>query len=147
MVNFSGPWGTFTLREPPPAECVFLADGVGIVPIRSMIRRALARHSQFPVRLLYRADCEQYLLYREELESWARQHARFVFEPRLDHLSNRADGVPDSFREEIEARYIKQDEDRSRYFYICGVGAIVTQLRDLLRGGGYQRRAVLYEKW
>ncbi|HET8669860.1 MAG TPA: FAD-dependent oxidoreductase, partial [Candidatus Saccharimonadales bacterium] len=147
MVNFSGPWGTFTLKEPPQAECIFLADGVGIVPIRSMIRRALAHHSQFPVRLLYRADCEQHLLYREELESWARQHTRFVFEPRLDHLSNRADGVTDSFREEIEARYIKQDEDRSRYFYICGVGAQVTQLRDLLRGSGYQRRGVLYEKW
>ena len=147
MVDFSGPWGTFTLKEPPLAECVFLADGVGIVPIRSMIRRALAHHSQFPVRLLYRADCEQHLLYRQELESWARQHARFVFEPLLGHLSNRADGVTDSFREEIEARYIKRDEDRSRYFYICGVGALVTQLRDLLRRGGYQRRAVLYEKW
>jgi ferredoxin-NADP reductase len=146
-VNFSGPWGTFTLEEPPAAECVFLADGMGIVPIRSMIRRALVHHSQFPVRLLYRADCEQHLLYREELESWACQYARFVFEPRLDHLSNRTDGVTNSFREEIEARYIKRDEDRSRYFYICGVGALVTQLRDLLRGGGYQRRAVLYEKW
>src|SRR5262245_6951001 len=33
IVNFSGPWGTFTLKEPPPAECVFLADGVGIVPV------------------------------------------------------------------------------------------------------------------
>jgi hypothetical protein len=49
--------------------------------------------------------------------------------------------------EYVEARYVKGDEDRSRYFYICGVGTLVTQLRDLLRGAGYQRRAVLYEKW
>lgn len=146
-VNFTGPWGTFTLNEPPPAECVFLADGVGIVPIRPMIHRALARHSQFPVRLVSHADCEQRLLYRAELEGWAQQHDRFVFELMVDYRSNRESTGADSFRKEIEARYIKRDEDRSRYFYICGVGALVTQLRDLLRGAGYQRRAVLYEKW
>ena len=39
------------------------------------------------------------------------------------------------------------DADRGRHFYICGVGMPVTQLRDLLRGAGYQRRAVQYEKW
>src|SRR6185295_4921492 len=39
-VNFTGPWGTFTLNDPPPAECIFLAAGVGIVPIRPMIHRA-----------------------------------------------------------------------------------------------------------
>src|SRR5206468_3315692 len=37
--------------------------------------------------------------------------------------------------------------DRSRRFFICGVGAVVPTLRDLLRGAGYERRAVQYEKW
>src|SRR5581483_1923264 len=58
-VNFTGPWGTFVLNDPPAAESVFLAGGVGIVPIRPMIRRALAYNNRLPVRLLYHADCEQ----------------------------------------------------------------------------------------
>lgn len=137
-LNFTGPWGTFLLNEPPETACVFLADGVGIVPIRPMIHRVLLHHSQFSVTLLYHADQEQHLLYREELRNWARQHARFTFAPLLRHPS---------FYKEIEDRYVKRDQDRSRQFYICGVGTQVTQLRDLLRAAGYQRRAVLYEKW
>src|SRR5262245_33866777 len=41
-VHFTGPWGTFTLGQQPDAECVFIADGTGIAPIRPMLRRALA---------------------------------------------------------------------------------------------------------
>ncbi len=146
-VNFTGPWGTFVLDQPPAAECVFLAERVSIVPIRPMIHRALAHNAKFPVRLLYSTEHERDLLYRDELQTWARQYARFVFDPILSHLSEREGELQSSFREYVEEHYVKQDEDRSRYFYICGVGTLVTQLRDLLRGAGYQRRAVLYEKW
>ena len=37
--------------------------------------------------------------------------------------------------------------DASRHFFVCGVGEIVPRLRGLLRGAGYERRAVHYEKW
>src|SRR5262245_32376872 len=50
-VHFTGPWGTFVLDQAPTAECIFLADEIGIVPIRPMIRRALACNFQFPVQL------------------------------------------------------------------------------------------------
>ena len=42
---------------------------------------------------------------------------------------------------------IEGDTDRSRQFYICGVGPGVLEIRDLLRSAGYERRAVHYEKW
>ena len=54
---------------------------------------------------------------------------------------------PHPLAEAIERRYVSEDQDRSRHFYICGVGDIVPQLRDLLRRAGYERRAVQYEKW
>jgi ferredoxin-NADP reductase len=147
VVNFTGPWGTFVLDQVPDAECVFIADGVGIVPIRPMIRRALSYHSQFSVRLLYHAETEQGVLYRAELEVWAQQHAQFSLELLMRHPSQQRPEFQGSLLEYIEDRYVKRDEDRSRYFYICGIGSQVTQLRDVLRSAGYQRRAVLYEKW
>jgi ferredoxin-NADP reductase len=39
------------------------------------------------------------------------------------------------------------DSNRTRQFYVCGVGKAVTRIRDLLRGAGYERRAVHYEQW
>ena len=146
-VNFTGPWGTFVLDQAPTAECIFLADGIGIVPIRPMIRRALAYNTHFSLQLLYSADSEHDLLYRTEIETWAPQHVQFSLEILSRRPSERLPAFQGSLLDYVEARYVKRDEDRSRYFYICGVGVQVTQLRDLLRGAGYQRRAVLYEKW
>ena len=147
QINFTGPWGTFKIDVPPAAECVFVADGTGIAPIHPMIRRVLASEHPFPVHLLYSAEDEAHLLYRDEFLDWARQHPQFVFEPILSVPSDGWRGLCGALREHVETRYVHGDADRSRHFYICGVGMPVTQLRDLLRGAGYQRRAVQYEKW
>jgi Na+-transporting NADH:ubiquinone oxidoreductase subunit F len=112
-----------------------------------MIRRVLEAESSFPVHLLYRAEDEAHLLYRNELESWTRQHPRFVCEPMLPMPRDGWSGLYGTLLEHVEARYVSGDTDRGRHFFICGVGPAVTQLRDLLRGAGYQRRAVQYEKW
>jgi ferredoxin-NADP reductase len=147
QINFTGPWGTFKIDSPPVAECVFVAEGTGIAPIRPMIRRVLESGPRFPVHLLYYAEDEEHLLYREEFFAWARRHPRFVFEPILPTPPDGWRGLRGTLLEHVEARYVRGDADRGRHFYVCGVGMLVTQLRDLLRGAGYQRRAVQYEKW
>ena len=136
-IRFTGPWGTFTLDQPPAAECVFIAAGTGVAPIRPMLRRVLAATGGQDIRLHYAAASASLLLYRDELEAAARAHPRFAFAPLLD----------DSLERVIEQRYVAGDSDRRRHFYICAVGQIVPRLRDLLRRAGYERRAVQYEKW
>jgi ferredoxin-NADP reductase len=136
-LRFTGPWGTFSLERLPAAECVFIADGTGIAPIRPMLRQALATDGVHPLCLHYAAAGREYLLYADELEAAARTHRRFSFAPLLGG----------SLADFIERLYVIEDTDRTRHFYICGVGAIVPQLRDLLRRAGYERRAVHYEKW
>jgi len=137
QVRFTGPWGTFVLDRAPEAEAVFIADGTGIAPIRPMLRRALATATRHPLRLLYGAESRARLLYRTELEAMAREHRDFDCEH-----------VPSArLRDEVARRWVDGDADRARRFFICGVGAIVPALRDLLRGAGYERRAVQYEKW
>lgn len=137
VVRFTGPWGTFTLDRPPEAECVFIAEGTGIAPIRPMLRRAFRSGSIYPLRLHHAAPSPAHLLYAEEFEQAAHTHPRFTFAPL----------VGASLVDNITAQYVARDTDRSRHFFICGVGAIVPNLRDLLRHAGYQRRAVQYEKW
>jgi ferredoxin-NADP reductase len=128
---FTGPWGTFVCDRAPAAEAVFIADGTGIAPIRPMLHRTLATGAGHPVRLLHATD---HPLYADELDALA---------PRLDV----ARVPPSTLESEVRRRWIDADADRSRYFYICGVGPIVPALRDLLRRAGYERRAVQYEKW
>jgi ferredoxin-NADP reductase len=147
VLRFTGPWGTFVLDTLPEAECVFIADSTGIAPIRPMIHRAFASAPRFPVLLLYSTRQENELLYHEEWLTLAKESPCFVFASLLTTPANGKDGVHGSLLTSVQSRFITQDNDRSRHFYICGVGPRVTQLRDLLRRAGYQRRAVQYEKW
>jgi len=147
MLRFTGPWGTFVLDQAPQSECIFIAEGTGIAPIRPMIKRALAAGDGGPVRLLYSVREEKEILYHAEWRSWARSSERFHFVPLLSDPSAGWNGFRRSLLEQVERAYVQADSDRSRFFYICGVGSPVTALRDLLRQAGYQRRAVQYEKW
>jgi ferredoxin-NADP reductase len=136
-VRFTGPWGTFVLDRAPDAECVFIADGTGIAPIRPMIHRALATATGRPLRLLAGAASPDAVLYRTELDALAAAHPAFRWEFAASA----------TLEAEVQRRWVDADADRSRHFFICGVGAIVPALRDRLRRSGYERRAVQYEKW
>src|SRR5262249_18538001 len=53
LLDFTGPFGTFTFERAPDREIVFIAEGTAIAPVRPMLRRALARPAAHPIHLLY----------------------------------------------------------------------------------------------
>ena len=140
-LQFTGPFGAFTMDRVPEAECVFIAEGTAIAPIRPMVRRALGVASRPPLSLLYAAPDSEHLLYREEIEQWSAAGVNFA--PLLAPASE----LYDRLIAETQRRWVDADSDRRRHFYVCGVGKGVLALRDLLRGAGYERRAVHYEQW
>ncbi len=128
-VDVTGPWGTFTLATAPAAETVFVAHEMGIAAIRPLVRRASATGTH-PLRVLHGTRRP---LWRDELAALPRVTLDVV--------------APDALEAEVARRWIDADADRTRRFFVCGIGAIVPTLRDRLRGAGYERRAVQYEKW
>ena len=139
-VEFMGPFGNFTLDAPPEMETIFIAEGTAIAPIRPMLHRAQsAAHA--PMLLIYAAGDRAHILYTQELERLASNDAAFHFEMMID------DRIYERLHDEVKRRWVEADSNRARQFYICGVGKDVTRIRDLLRGSGYQRRAVHYEQW
>jgi CDP-4-dehydro-6-deoxyglucose reductase/3-phenylpropionate/trans-cinnamate dioxygenase ferredoxin reductase subunit/phenol hydroxylase P5 protein len=141
-LDFSGPFGAFTLDPEPDSEEGFIAEGTAIAPIRPMLKRALALSSAAKIHLIYAAPDRDHILYAAELEQLMRTA------PNLSYESVIAPGqIYDRLFELADARWVIGDADRTRHFYICGVGKGVIRLRDLLRGAGYERRAVHYEQW
>jgi ferredoxin-NADP reductase len=128
-IPFTGPWGTFTLAEPPDAEVVFVAENTGIAPIRSMLLRH-ASNARRPFRLIYGTRLG---VYADELGALPNVTAEIV--------------APEALVDETVRRLVDADDDRTRHVFVCGVGPIVHVLRDRLRAAGYARRAVQYEKW
>ncbi len=142
-LDFSGPFGTFTLAPEPDSEEGFIAEGTGIAPIRPMLKQALAAPSAAKIHLIYAASDRQHILYAAELDALARSAPNFSYEPVIAP----AESIYDRLSELAQTRWIAGDQDRTRHLYICGVGKGVLRLRDLLRGAGYERRAVHYEQW
>jgi len=143
-IELTGPWGSFVLGTPPPSRCVFVAQGTGVAPLRPMVHAALAAGEVTELHLLHAVPAETALLYRADFEACARADRRFRYEPFLEPAG---DAGHQRLADLVQRRWIEQEKDRSRHFFVCGVGDIVPRLRDLLRGGGYERRAVRYEKW
>jgi ferredoxin-NADP reductase len=143
LLDFTGPFGAFTLERAPDREIVFIAEGTAIAPIRSMLRRTLSQPCIHPIHLLYAAERSEHLLYRSELESLSKACPRFRFKPLIVEHGL----LYQQLLDEVLRRWVASDSDRSRHFFVCGIGSGVLKLRDLLRQAGYERRAVRYERW
>jgi len=128
-LDFTGPWGTFTLAQAPDAETVFVAERTAIAPIRPMLQRA-ARSARHPLRLLYGTELP---VYRDELSALAAVDVDLL--------------PPEMLEAEVQRRFVDGDHDRTRHFFVCGVGDLVRRLRKALRDAGYARGAVQYERW
>jgi glycine betaine catabolism B len=143
LIDFVGPFGTFTIDRAPAAQLCFIAEGTAIAPIRPMLKRALASSPSPKVELIYAApDCE-HILYAAEFDALARTAPSLSYETVIEP----AEKIYDRLFDLAQARWVTADTDRTRHFYICGVGKGVIRLRDLLRGAGYERRSVHYEQW
>lgn len=63
-----GPYGKFILDE--NKDAVMLSGGIGITPLRSMIKYALDKKLRINITLFYSNKIPEEILYREELEKF-----------------------------------------------------------------------------
>ncbi|MFO8076537.1 MAG: ferric reductase-like transmembrane domain-containing protein [Egibacteraceae bacterium] len=68
-VYLDGPYGAFSYTRSEAAGFVFLAGGVGITPIISMLRTLADLEDQRPMHLLYACRSEADLLFGDELDA------------------------------------------------------------------------------
>jgi CDP-4-dehydro-6-deoxyglucose reductase, E3 len=143
LIDFSGPFGAFTIDRAPAVQLCFVAEATAIAPIRPMLKRALASSPSPKVELIYAAPDSEHILYAAEFDALARTTPGLSYEKVIAP----AEKIYDRLFDLVQARWVAGDTDRTRHFYICGVGKGVLRLRDLLRGAGYERRSVHYEQW
>jgi len=97
-VVLRGPVGPFHLKDKAPV--LFIAGGIGITPIRSILKQIEAEGSggARQIRLLY-VDGERRFLFREELDRIAAQSALDVeYLDSRDRLYRELDRLADSYR-------------------------------------------------
>ncbi len=77
VVGLQGPFGVFTVRSTDEAPFLFLAAGIGITPLRSMIEQLLAQGSEQPIHLLYSSREIESFVYWERFEMLRQRYPSF----------------------------------------------------------------------
>jgi CDP-4-dehydro-6-deoxyglucose reductase len=142
-VEMKGPYGAFTFRE-PAADSLLIATGTGIAPFRSMLLDRLPKDAVNRYTLIFGVRHEYGILYRSELENLASHHPNFAFWPTLTRpgpaWSGRQGRVQSHVMEAVGER-------RDMTVYVCGLRAMVDDVRRILKEIGFDRRQIVYERY
>ena len=146
QIQCQGPFGDFTLR-PPLRDSVFIATGTGIAPFRSMLQWLLedeARHQQKVLSLVFGNRTEKDIYYHDEFVKLAEQHANFHYRPTLSRGDAQWPGLRGYVQEHVPSIALERTD---MHAYICGLDKMVKANHDLLKGMGWERKSILYEKY
>jgi len=142
-IEMRGPFGTFILRE-PQNDSVLVATGTGIAPFRAMLPARLAADAAHQITLLFGVRHEGNLLYRAEFEALGRRHPNFHFWPTLTRPEPGWTGRTGRVQQHLAAAIGEQSDCD---VYICGLRAMVDETRAMLKGLGFDRKRIIYEKY
>jgi ferredoxin-NADP reductase len=142
-IEITDPLGYFVVRN-PLRDAVFVATGTGIAPMRSMIEARLEQDDPPRLTLIFGVRYEHGLLYRDEFEKLAIEHPNFRFWPTLSRPEASWTGRSGHVQPHlVEAAGERRDID----VYICGLKAMVDDVRAMLKAMGFDRKQIIYEKY
>lgn len=144
-VLIDGPHGNFTfLAHSHSHRLVFIAGGVGITPLMSMLRFLRDTGDRRLVRLIYANRTEADIIFREELE---RMQAEINL--RLIHVISRPSaawkGESGRLSRELLAHLV--ENDREGAFYVCGPPALMNSTLTNLRSLGISPKRIHSENF
>jgi ferredoxin-NADP reductase len=143
-VEVAPPLGFFVWRR-PESEAILVATGTGIAPFRGMLRQRFSTAGkQAKVHLIFGVRYATHLMYREEFEALEQANEALEFWPVLSRPDADWQGRTGHVQEHVmEALGDRRDVD----VYICGLKAMVDDLRGRLKAAGLDRKHIIYEKY
>jgi CDP-4-dehydro-6-deoxyglucose reductase len=142
-IEFEGPFGFFVPRE-PLRDSVFIATGTGIAPIRGMLQEIFRRGTDRQLWLVFGVRYRETILYQDEFAELASQHPNFHFWPTLSRPAAEWKGRRGYVQEHVERLVAERPELDA---YICGLKAMVDDMRRRLKAQGLDRKQIRYEKY
>ena len=141
-----GPHGVFSMDREQAMGYVFIAGGVGITPLYSMLQTMLEREDVRPVLLFYGATDSESMTYREELTALAEQMDNLQVIPVFSEPEDGWGGDTGFIREEILKKYLPKQYKRFKYL-ICGPKPLMDAMEEALPSLGVPRTRVLSERF
>ncbi len=152
-VHLDGPYGVFSYERNEGPAFVFIAGGIGISPILSMLRTMADRGDRRPVLLIYANPSWDEVAFRDELDTLCGR-----LDLQVVHVVETDDGLP-AARERFDVGFVDADVldrrlpaalgggwRRARYF-ICGPPPMMDAVLPLLIERGVPGAYVDHERF
>lgn len=132
-VKVSRPMGSFHFERSRPA--IMVTGGIGITPLRSMLRDAAATGHDRPIRLLYGNRGVDEIAYRHELEQLAASDALLQITWALSGPAGFTPAAGEVHMGRIDESLLRRhlEELPDAIVYLTGPAAMVTDIRAVLR--------------
>jgi ferredoxin-NADP reductase len=170
-VRVHGPHGHFVLQQ-PVADSIYISTGTGIAPMRSFAQHLFPengpdRSEGKEIWMVYGTRYESELYYREEFEALAARKSNFHYLPTLSRADESWTGLRGYVQEHV-AKIVEDRADRlgislplppidpatpaaelrfDIHAYICGLNNMVSGVRDTLKGFGWHRKQIIFERY
>ena len=152
MLSVKRPNGKFTYPDGDDRPIVLLAGGVGITPLISMFRHAVATHPMRPATLILSAKTDKHVPFRRELDLLVERHpqAKVAIVTSGGPFALVTGGGPTGIGHysgrinEDLIRKLVPDIANSIYL-TCGPGAMMEAMKQLLASLGVPQPQIRYE--
>lgn len=149
-IKCRGPWGRFLLSEHAPKKIFFVATGVGIAPLRSMIFDLYNRRQESGVikieqiELYFGIRFSKDIFYFEQFEKLARDWPKFKFFPTLSKPDKSWQGLKGRVTDHLSEKVFTPGATEA---YLCGSGQMIIDVRNLLLSKGLADAEIHFEKF
>ncbi len=170
-IQIHGPHGHFVLQE-PITDSIFVATGTGVAPMRAYLQwlfpadgadRSLGKD----IWLVYGTRHESDIYYQAEFEALDKRVPNFHYLPTLSRALDSWTGL----RGHVQVHVAKIVEERAKrqgrtlpappvdpaipaanlnfdiYCYICGLNFMVSGVREMLDGYGWNKKQIVFERY
>ncbi len=144
IVEFKGPTGGFVFTRADPRRPLFVAEEIGIVPIRSILWDLYQTGLGRPAMLIYWGRDPSWLAYSAEFSLLARRFPPFEYLPIVREAVGGWQADKGEAPDLVE-RVVPSVE--GFVAYVSGGGEMINKVRQVLMAKGMERKAVKWEKF
>lgn len=143
-VEFKGPSGGFVFTRADPRRALFVAEEIGVAPVRSILADLYETGLGRPTGLIFWARDPSWLVYDADFRSLARRYPSLSYFPAVREAPagwrgerGEAAGVVDRLVHSVDRLLV----------YVCGGEGTIKQVREVLVRKGMDRKSVRWEKF
>jgi len=129
-IDILNPRGSMVLPEDTTRPLVFLAGGIGITPLYSMIKQATRDLTAHKIHLFYANRTIAQTAFLDDLNGFSAKNPNFTFIPSMTQEDNSWTGEKGRITKELIQKYVP--DTNNTIFYMAGPTGMVSGMMEIL---------------